>query len=74
MSTERVSEILDEIAPTAKRGKVTSSNAVFCAGNLGIGLYDYEHVLIKRYLRCMEPNSEALVTMAFKREARPKAE
>jgi hypothetical protein len=72
MSTERISEILDETAPPAKRGKLNDRSGEFCAGSPGIGIYDYERVLITRYLKCMEPNSESLVTMAFRRAACPK--
>jgi hypothetical protein len=71
MSSERVTEILEEIAPSAKRGKPNGGGTV-CAGSSGIGEYDYEYLRISRRLRCGEDNSESNAKMYFKRDVCPK--
>jgi hypothetical protein len=71
MSWERVTEILEEIAPSAKRGKLNGGFTV-CAGSPGIGDYDYEYLRITRRLRCGEDNSESNTKMYFKRDVCPK--
>ncbi|MGB2663264.1 MAG: hypothetical protein WAK48_04620 [Candidatus Acidiferrum sp.] len=71
MSSERVSEILEEIAPSAKRGKL-NGGGTFCGGSPGIGDYDYEYLRITRRLRCGEDNSESNTKMYFKRDVCPK--
>jgi hypothetical protein len=71
MSWERVTEILEEIAPSAKRGKLNGGFTV-CAGSPGIGDYDYEYLRITRRLRCGEDDSESNTKMYFKRDVCPK--
>jgi hypothetical protein len=71
MSSGPVSEILEEIAPSAKRGKL-NGGGTFCAGSPGVHTDDYDYVLITRHLRCGEDNTESNATMNFKRDACPK--
>ena len=69
MSSKVVSEILEEIAPSAKRGTL-NAGGTFCAGSPGTSSYDYEYLRITPRLRCGE-GLESKVTMNFKREACP---
>ena len=71
MSSKRVTEILEEIAPFTRRGKLLGGGTV-CGGSPGIGMEEYESVSIRRLLRCGESDSEAKATMNFKREVCPK--
>ena len=70
MSSERVSEILEEIAPYPKRGKLLMGR-IDCAGSVGVRTDDYEYLLISRHLNKCEENSESNATMNFKRDACP---
>ena len=71
MSSETVTEILEEIAPSAKRGKVNAGSTT-CGGSPGFGIYDYEYLRITRLLRCGEDNSESNTKVYFKRDTCPK--
>lgn len=77
MTSERVSEILEEVAPADKRGEkiINGPAGVFCAGSSGVSFQNYANVYIRHDIRCGEgPNSEKQVRVNFKREVCPKFE
>lgn len=67
MSSKRVSEALDAIAPIASRGKPLGGGT-FCGGSPGIVLQEYQNVSIRRWFRCGEPESESKAILTFKRD------
>jgi hypothetical protein len=75
MSSTRISEILEQVAPTDKRGEKPrdGSSRIDCAGSVGIWFDNYVNVYIRHDIRCGEdPNSEERVRVNFKREVCPK--
>lgn len=68
MSSTRISEILEQVAPADKRGKaLLGSGGVFCAGSNGIWNQNYANVYILHDIRCMEgSNSVKRVRIWFK--------
>jgi hypothetical protein len=76
MPSGRVSEILEEVAPSAKRGKSTGNNGIFWAGCQGMQIQNYEGVLITRTLVCSSSRrySEKSAQVNFKRDVCPKAD
>jgi hypothetical protein len=77
MSSIRISEILEQVAPANQRGEKPrdGSGGVFCAGSNGILSENYANLYIRHDIRCGEgPNSEKRVTVNFKREVCPKIE
>ena len=77
MSSTRISEILEQVAPADKRGEKPrdGSSGISCAGSIGIWFENYANVYIRHDIRCGEdPNSEKRVRVNFKREVCPKFE
>jgi hypothetical protein len=77
MSSTRISEILEQVAPADKRGEKPrdGSSGIDCAGSIGIWFENYANVYIRHDIRCAEdPNSEKRVRVNFKREVCPKFE
>ena len=74
MSSEDVSEILEEVAPVASRGNVISRNSFQASCGVG-NLTDYENVTIMRGMSACEssnPNRDSRTQIIFKRDACPK--
>jgi hypothetical protein len=74
MSSEGVSEVLEEVAPAAMRGKEISS-ASFQSGCNQVRVTDYEKASIMRSTHICEPSShdqDARTIITFKRESCPK--
>jgi len=74
MSSEAVSEVLDEVAPDAVRGKEIST-AVFQSGCNVARTTDYEKVSIMRSTHTCDPLSheqDVRTTITFKRDICPK--
>ncbi len=70
MSSESVSEVLEEVVPDAKRGKQTS-RALSVSGCNEIYILDYENVSIMRSKHTCDPSSQAQdvrTVITFKRE------
>jgi len=77
MSSVRISEILEQVAPANKRGEKPrdGSSRVSCAGSIGIWFDNYANVYIEHDIRCEEgPIREKRVRVSFKREVCPKVE
>jgi hypothetical protein len=77
MSSTRISEILEQVAPADKRGEKPrdGSSGISCAGSVGVWFENYANVYIRHDIRCGDdPNSEKRVRVNFKREACPKFE
>ena len=75
MSSVRISEILEQVAPADKRGEKPrdGSSGVSCAGSIGIWFDNYANVYIRHDIRCEEGLiPEGRVTVNFKREVCPK--
>lgn len=77
MSSEGVSEVLEEVAPVAMRGKRISGRIDF-AGCIAINETDYENVSLSRSMYTCDPSShdqDVGTTITFRREIcpRPKA-
>lgn len=74
MSSEAVSEVLDEVAPVAERGKETNT-AVFQSGCNVARMTDYETVSIVRSTHSCDPLSpeqDVRTAITFKRDICPK--
>jgi hypothetical protein len=74
MSSEGVSEVLEEVAPVAMRGKEISS-ASFQSGCNQVHVTDYENASIMRSTHTCDPLShdqDARTIITFKRESCPK--
>jgi hypothetical protein len=77
ISSTRISEILEQVAPADKRGEKPrdGSSGVSCAGSIGIWFENYANVYIRHDIRCEEGLSpEERVRVNFKREVCPKFE
>lgn len=77
MSSTRISEILEQVAPADKRGDKPrdGSSGISCAGSIGVWFENYANVYIRHDIRCGEdPNSEKRVKVNYKREVCPKFE
>jgi hypothetical protein len=77
MSSFRISEILEQVAPADKRGEKPrdASSGVSCAGSIGIWFENYANVYIRHDIRCEQGlNPENRVRVSFKREVCPKFE
>jgi hypothetical protein len=77
MSSVRISEILEQVAPADKRGEKSrdGSSGVSCAGSIGIWFENYANVYIRHDIRCEEGLiPEKRVRANFKREVCPKFE
>jgi hypothetical protein len=77
MSSTRISEILEQVAPADKRGEKPrdGSSSIACAGSIGVWSENYTNAYIRHDIRCGEgPNSERRVRVNFKREVCPKFE
>ena len=77
MPSVRISEILEQVAPTDKRGEKTRDglSGVTCAGSIGIWFENYANVYIQHDIRCEEGLiPERRVRVSFKREVCPKFE
>ena len=77
MSSVRISEILEQVAPADKRGEKPrdGSSRISCAGSVGIWIDNYANVYIRHDIRCEEGLSpETRVRVSFKREVCPKFE
>lgn len=77
MSSVRISEILEQVAPADKRGeKPLWSSRIDCAGSVGIWVDNYANVYIRHDIRCEEEglSPEKRVRVSFKREVCPKFE
>ena len=64
MSSTRISEILERVAPADKRGEKPrdGSSGVSCAGSIGVWFENYANVYIRHDIRCGEdPNLEKQV-------------
>jgi hypothetical protein len=75
MSSARISEILEQVAPADKRGEKLrdGSSRIDCAGSIGIWFDNYANVYIRHDIRCEEGLSpEERVRVNFKREVCPK--
>ena len=80
MSNTSTSEIMEQVAPTDKRGKVLPGSAIICAGYPGFATEDYENVYIHRDIRCTVTKgpasaivlSDKRVRVWFKRTVCPK--
>lgn len=73
--SKAVSEILDEIAPVAIRGKQINQSSFQSGCNAVVTLMEYENVVISRLLApCDSPSrdQEVRATVSFKRDACPK--
>jgi len=74
MSSEDVSEILEDIAPVAMRGNVISRGSF--QDSCGVGyVTDYDNVTIMRGMSACEPSSpnhDSRTQITFKRDACPK--
>jgi hypothetical protein len=74
MSSEGVSEILEEVAPVASRGNVISRSSF--QSSCGVGNFtDYDNVTIMRGMSACEsssPNHDSRTQITFKRDACPK--
>jgi hypothetical protein len=74
MSSEDVSEILEEVAPVATRGKQISTASFQSGCNVG-NLTEYENVSIMRATHECDPSShdrDARTSIIFKRDICPK--
>jgi hypothetical protein len=74
MSSEGVSEVLEEVAPVAMRGKEVSGANTFSGCN-EIRLTDYENVSVVRSTHTCDPSSldqDIRTTVTFKRDVCPK--
>ena len=77
MSSVRIPEILEQVAPADKRGEKPrdGSSGVDCAGSVGIWFENYANVYIRHDIRCEEGLiPEERVRVSFKREVCPKFE
>jgi hypothetical protein len=77
MSSVRIAEILEQVAPANKRGEKSrdGSSGVFCAGSIGIWSENYANVYIRHDIRCeVGLSPEERVRVNFKREVCPKFE
>lgn len=77
MSSVRISEILEQVAPADKRGEKPrdGSGGVFCAGSNGVWFENYANVYIRHDIRCEKGlNPEKRVRVNFKRDVCPKFE
>jgi hypothetical protein len=74
MSKTKISEILEQVTPADKRGKVLPGvSGIFCAGSVGVWFQDYENVYVHHDIRCIEgTDSEKRVRVWFKRQTCPK--
>jgi hypothetical protein len=73
MSSEGVSEVLEEVAPVAMRGKEVNSS-VFVSGCNYARLTDYEHVSLMRSTHTCDPSSQdqdVRTAITFKRDICP---
>jgi hypothetical protein len=75
MSTAAVTELIEQIAPAAMRGKLFGSVA-FQASCGAFETYDYENVRISRGVAVCEPKEEegGSVSISFKRDVCPKSD
>ena len=74
MSSEGVTEVLEEVAPVAMRGKEIFSGIHQSGCNVA-SVTDYENVLLMRSTHTCDPSShdqEVRTTITFKREICPK--
>jgi hypothetical protein len=74
MSSERVSEVLEQVAPIATRGKQISTSLTVSGCNQ-VRLTDYENVLIMRSTHTCDPSSEdqdIRTAVTFKRDICPR--
>jgi hypothetical protein len=73
MSSTRISEILEQVAPADKRGeKPIYGSRISCAGSIGVWFENYANVYIRHDIRCGEDSiSEKRVRVNFKREVCP---
>jgi hypothetical protein len=74
MPSETVSEVIEEVVPTAMRGKLVNSGSFQSGCNVG-AFREYEHVSILRATHDCEPDSpnrDASTTVNFKRDVCPK--
>jgi hypothetical protein len=74
MSSESVSEVLEQVAPIAMRGKEINSSS-FVSGCNGARMTEYENVSIMRSVHTCDPLShdqDVRTTIIFKREICPK--
>jgi hypothetical protein len=75
MSSAAVAELIEQIAPTAERGKKINSGS-FQASCGALETDDYENVGISRGVGLCEPKEQAVseVSISFKRDVCPKTE
>jgi hypothetical protein len=74
MSSEGVSQVLEEVAPIATRGKEISSGS-FVSGCNEARMTDYENVFIMRSTHTCDPSShdqDVRTAITFKRDICPK--
>src|SRR6266481_2198893 len=77
MSSVRISEILEQVAPADKRGEKPrdGSSRIDCSGSIGIWVDNYANIYIRHDIHCEEGLSpEKRVRVSFKREVCPKFE
>ncbi|SRR5205809_170686 len=74
MSSTRISEILEHVAPADKRReKPIYGSRISCAGSIAVWFDNYANVYIRHDIRCGEDSiSEKRVRANFKREVCPK--
>ena len=74
MSSVRISEILEQVAPADKRGEKLPSR-IDCAGSIGIWADNYANVYMRHDIRCEEGLSpEKRVRVSFNRKVCPRVE
>jgi len=74
MSSERVSEVLEEVAPVAMRGNEIST-MTHVSGCNEVHITDFENVLIRRSTHTCDPssqNQDVRTAITFKRDTCPK--
>ena len=72
VSSESISEILEEVAPVAARGKQISGNGGFQSSRAVDSISDYENVAISRVTsvcRAASPDRDSGAEIIFKRDA-----
>jgi len=74
MPSEAVTEVIEEVAPSAMRGNLIGKSSFQSGYNVG-AISDYENVSIMRATHECEPDSpnrDASFTISFKRDICPK--
>ena len=75
MSSEDASQVLEEVAPVAMRGKETNPAMIDVSGCNKIHMTDYENVFIMRTTHTCDASSldqDVRIAIAFKRDICPK--